>query len=64
MFSGTYCTAEVVVKWVTSGGEVIAPDSGVAPNISGPFIDFASALSRIGGWEGRDENTQVRGKPH
>jgi hypothetical protein len=53
------------VKWVTSGGgEVIAPDSGVAPNISGPFIDFASALSRDGGWEGRDENTRVRCKPH
>ena len=28
MFSGIYCTVEVVVKWVTSGGEVIAPDSG------------------------------------
>jgi hypothetical protein len=40
------------VKWVTSGGEVIAPDSGVAPNVSGPFIDFASALSRFGGGKG------------
>jgi hypothetical protein len=47
MFSGIYCTAEVDVKWVTSGGEVIAPDWGVAPNISGPFIDFASALIRV-----------------
>jgi hypothetical protein len=55
MFSGIYCTAEVGVKWVTSGGEVIAPDSGVAPNISGPCIDFASALRRFGVGKGEME---------